>query len=90
MRKIRYKLDIGYAGCGDEGTETVPDDMTDADIDAMVQDMAQEHAASWEGDNRLCWDEDMSEEDYQDATEHFYEGVCGSWSFVLDGDEDED
>ena len=82
MRKIKYVLEIGYAGCGDEGVMEVDDNMTDGEIDDMVNDMAMEHASSWEGDERLGWDEDMSEDENEQQTESFYEGVCGSWEFT--------
>ena len=81
-RKISYELDIGYAGCTEEGEIEVGDDLTDAQIDTMVDDMAREWATSWEGDERLCWDSEMSPEEYEEATEQFYENVSGSWSFV--------
>ncbi len=82
MRKIEYKLDIGYCGCGDEGETKTTDDMTDEQIDHMVNDMAHEWASQWEGDIRLCWDEDMTEEEYDEATQSFYEGVSGSWTEI--------
>jgi hypothetical protein len=84
MRYIKYNLEIGYAGCDDEGIISVPNDYDNNDIDNMVHDMAMEHASSWEGDERLCWDSDMSEDEYNEATEHFYDGVCGSWEWVTD------
>lgn len=80
MRTIAFNLEIGFCGCNDEGTMTVPDDMTDTEIDEMVHEMAMEHAQSWEGDERLGFgDEDQDEEEF---TEQFYEGVSGSWHFV--------
>ena len=82
MRHIVYTIDVGYCGCGDDGIATVTDDMSNADIDNMVNDMAHEHANQWEGDYRLAWDEDMSEEEYEEATDMFYENVCGSWSWA--------
>ena len=82
MRTIKYNLEIGYCGCNDEGTTTVPDSMSNSDIDQMVYEMAMEHAQGWEGDERLAWDSDMTEEEYDQATEWFYENVCGSWEFV--------
>ncbi len=82
MPKIKYNLEIGYAGCGDEGETEVDDNMTNDEISVMVNDMAHEWASGWEGDYRLCWDEDMTEEENDQATEHFYEGVDGSWEFI--------
>ena len=87
MRKIDYVLDIGYCGCQDEGTTTVPDDMTDHEIDIMVNDMAVEWAGSWEGDERLGFDPDGSEEEQAQEAEHFYEGVSGSWHWTAEDDE---
>ena len=82
MRKIYYKLDIGYTGCGYEGVSTVADDMPDSEIDEMVNDMALQWAESWEGDSRLGWDDDMTDEEQEQQTEDFYQNVCGSWRFV--------
>lgn len=82
MRKISYKLEIGYPSCSDEGEAEVDDNMNNDEIDTMVHDMAQEYGASWEGDERLAWDEEMSEDEYEDATESFYENVEGSWKFI--------
>ena len=86
MRYIKYNLEIGYYGCNDEGVTTVDDGMTDADIDEMVNDMAQEHAASWEGDERLGFDnfDDVGEDEYQQQVDSFYENVCGSWEFITE------
>jgi len=84
LKYIRYILDISYCGCGDEDVMSVNDNMTDAAIDDMVHDMAMEHATSWEGNERLCWDREMSEEEYEQATEHFYEGVSGSWDYITE------
>ena len=69
MRKIAYTIDIGYAGCGHEGVIEVDDDMTDEQIDTMVDDMAHDWASSWEGDERLCWDSEMSDEEYENSTD---------------------
>jgi hypothetical protein len=80
MRTIKFELDIGFCGCGDEGTMTVSDDMTNAEIDEMVHDMAMDHAQSWEGDERLGWGNE--DEDQDEVTEQFYENVGGSWQFV--------
>lgn len=71
--KIFYELDIGYAGCGDEGEIEVDDNMTDKQIDEYVHEMALDWAQSWDGDERLGdeWDEE--------GTAQFYENVSGSW-----------
>ncbi len=82
MRRISYKLDIGYSGCQDEGETLVNDDMTNAEISEMVNDMAIEWANSWEGDSRLGWEEEMTEEENEEQTDSFYENVEGSWEFV--------
>lgn len=76
MAKIKYVIDLGFAGCGDEGEEEIDDGMSKEQIDAYVDDMAQEWAQSWEGDERLYseWGEE--------ETESFYENVCGSWEYV--------
>ncbi len=87
MRKIRYDLDIGYPGCNDEGVMEVEDNMTDAEIDDMVNDMAAEHGNSWEGDERLGWWSDMTEEEREEENEYFRENVCGSWQFTTEDDD---
>lgn len=87
MRKIYYTLDIGYAGCGDEGITTVDDDMTDSEIDEMVDNMAHDWAASWEGDQRLGFDEDDEDIPYDQQVEDFYQGVSGSWRWATEEDE---
>lgn len=87
MRTIYYRLEVGYVGCHDEGELEVSDDMTDADIDAMVHEMALEWATTWEGDTRLAWDEDMTEEEHEEATESYYEGVEGSWVWTTEDDD---
>ena len=79
MRKIAYCLSIGFAGCEEEGTIEVADDATDAEIDLMVDEMANEHASSWEGDERLGWHSDMTDEERDEETTSFYEGVDGTW-----------
>lgn len=84
MAKISYKLEIGYAGCQEEGELYIDDNMTDEEIDNMINEMAHEHAASWEGDTRLGWHDDMTDEEYDEANESFYENVEGSWEFVED------
>lgn len=76
MREIFYRLEIGYAGCQDEGATVVPDDMTNDQIDNMVHEMALEHAQSWEGDERLIEDWNADETDY------FYQNVEGTWEFI--------
>lgn len=86
MRTIEFQLDIGFCGCGDEGTMIVSDDMTNDDIDQMVHDMAMEWAQSWEGDERLGWGNE--DEDQEEVTDMFYQNVCGSWKFV-EPEEDE-
>lgn len=77
MRKIRVNLDIGFAGCGHEDIIEVPENMTPAEIDEMVHDMAMDWAQSWEGDERLGWGHE--DEDQEEVTEQFYEGVGGTW-----------
>lgn len=84
MTKIRYTISIGYAGCDEEDVIDIADDMTHDQIDAMVDEMAQEYAQSWEGDQRLCWDDDMTEEEYGDATHAFYENIAWSWEYEPD------
>lgn len=84
MRKIRYQLEIGYCGCSEEDVTEVPDSLTNREIDDMVHDMAMEHASSWEGDERLGWSSDMTDQEYQEETERFYQNVCGSWEFISD------
>ncbi len=87
MRKIRYDLDIGYPGCNDEGVMEVPDGMCPAEIDEMVNDMAAEYGNSWEGDERLGWSSDMTEEEHEQENESFREGVCGSWQWAREDDD---
>ena len=82
MRQIAYDLDIGYCGCNEEGVMEIEDTMTDKEIDDMVHDMALDHAASWEGDERLGWGSE--DEDQDEITQQFYEGVSGSWRWVTD------
>lgn len=84
MKKIAYKIDIGYHGCGDSGTIEVPDDTTDDEINRIVEEMTMEHAASWEGDERLGWGSEMSEEEFEQETEFFYENVSSDWHWVED------
>lgn len=48
--------------------------------------MAIEHANSWEGDERLGWDPEWTEEEEQDYSAQFYENVEGSWEFITDED----
>lgn len=86
MRYIKYNLEIGYCGCDDEGVTTIPDNYDDGDIDMMVNDMANEHAASWEGDERLgfSYDADYDSEEYQEEVDSFYANVSGSWDFITE------
>lgn len=86
MRKIYYEIDVGYCGCGHEDTTTVDDDMSDGEIDQMVNDLAMDWAQQWEGDERLCWDSEMSSEEYDAATDEFYSGVSGWWRWATDED----
>ena len=76
MAKIKYVIDLGFAGCGDEGEEEIDDGMSKEQIDAYVHDMAQEWAQSWEGDERLYYEWN------DEVTEHFYENVYGSWEWA--------
>ncbi len=87
MRKIRYNFEIGYAGCDEEGVTVVPDEMTNAEIDEMVYDMAQEYAASWEGDSRLGFEDEMTQEEADEYRDAFYEGVSGSWQWASPDDD---
>lgn len=80
MRTIIYELDIGFCGCGEEGTMEVSDTMTDKEIDEMVHEMAIQHAQSWEGDERLGFGNE--DEDQEEVTDEFYQNVCGSWRFL--------
>lgn len=82
MARIKYKLEIGYAGCDEEDEIEVDDDMTDEEIQSMIDEMAQEWASSWEGDTRLGWNDEMTEEEYEQECEFFYENVCGYWEYV--------
>jgi hypothetical protein len=82
MRTIEYELDIGFCGCGDEGTIQVPDDMTNSEIDEMISNMAHEWADSWEGDSRLGFTEDANEATMEEESDSFRENVCGSWKFI--------
>ena len=69
MRKIYYHVGIGFAGCDEDAVIEVDDDATDAEINEIVHEAANEWAASWEGDERLGWDYDeMSEEEVADYT----------------------
>lgn len=86
MRYIKYYLDIGYAGCGDEGVTEVGD-MDDAEIDQMVNDMAHEWADSWEGDERLGFGNE--DEDQEEVTTNFREGVSGWWCEATPSDLEE-
>ena len=81
-RKIAYNLEVGYSGCNDEGEMEVEDNMSDHEITDMVEEMAREHASRWEGDYRLCWHEEMTDEEYDEATEHYYANIYGAWEFV--------
>lgn len=89
MRHIKYHLEIGYCGCDEEGVMPVEDSLTDDNIDEIVDSMAHEHAQAWEGDERLCWDSDMSDEEYIEATEHFYDNVSGSWHWATDEEKED-
>ncbi len=82
MRRIYYDLYYGYVGVGESGEQEVDDDMTDSQIDTMVHEMALEGAQSWEGDERLGWHSDMTDEEYEQETEYFYENVGGSWRWA--------
>lgn len=81
MRWIRYSLEVGFAGCHYQGSMEIDDDMTNEQIDAMVHEMALDNAQSWEGDERLGWDPDQTEEEREQETEFFYENVYGTWEF---------
>ena len=89
MRYIKYGIDIGYCGCGDEGVISVPDNYDDNNIDMMVNDMAHEYADSWEGDQRLGFDDDVSEEEYEQQVEDFRANVSGWWEWATDQDLDD-
>jgi hypothetical protein len=88
MRYIKYNLEIGYCGCNDEGVLPVPDGMPNNAIDDMVNSMAQEHASSWEGDERLGFtspdDEDYTDELAEQEVEDFYANVDGDWEFITE------
>jgi hypothetical protein len=84
MRKIKYTLDIGYCGCQEEDTMVIPDDMTDNEIDTMLDEMVHQYADSWEGDSRLGFDPDASEEEQEDHAHSFREGLSGYWEEVAD------
>lgn len=86
MRTIAYTLEIGYPGCEEQGEMNIPDDFTDADIDNLIDSMAIEHANEWEGDSRLGWDCEMSQEKEEEYTEQFYEGVYGHWKEIFTED----
>lgn len=93
MRRIKYYLDVGYCGCGDEGVIVVPDNYDRGDIDMMVNDMAQEHAALWEGDTSLGFteygDDDWTEELAEEERDNFYANVSGHWEWATDADLEE-
>ena len=74
MRKITYVLSTGFAGCDEEDVMEFEDGTTDAVIDEVVNEMAQEFANGWEGDTRLYSDWDEQE------TEDFYDNCYGAWS----------
>lgn len=75
--KITYKLEIGFAGCNEEGEIELPDDMGDHEIDLHIGEMAMEYAQMWVGDTRL-----FSEEEWEEGEEQFFEGVYGYWEKV--------
>lgn len=87
MRYIKYYLDIGYAGCDDEGIIIDAHDMNDAEIDEMVNDMAHDWADSWEGDERLCFGNE--DEDQEEVTADFRAGVSGWWEEATQDDLEE-
>lgn len=82
MRKIKYNLEIGFCGCNEEDEMEIDDDMSDEDISNMINNMANEYAVGWEGDTRLGWEDGMDEEEYDEVTERYYEGVYGAWEFI--------
>jgi hypothetical protein len=79
-------LSIGYAGCDEEGILEIDDEMSSDEIEIMIDDMAHEHANSWEGDSRLGWDDEMSKEEYEEECELFRENVEGSWRIATESD----
>jgi hypothetical protein len=87
MRKIDYTLDIGFPGCQEEGTMDVPNNMSTAEIDEMVAEMANEYSQSWVGDTRLGFDPDATDEEQEDEEAHFMENVCGSWVWHIPDEE---
>ncbi|MAX04768.1 MAG: hypothetical protein CL883_05545 [Dehalococcoidia bacterium] len=77
MRKIKLVASIGFAGCDDEDIIEVDDDVSDEELQNMADEFSMEHAASWEGDERLGeWDED--------SIEMFFENAHGWWEEVED------
>jgi len=87
MRKIYYNLEIGYSGCGDEGILEIGDNETDEEIQEIVNDMASQWASQWDGDTRLGWYEDMTEEEEEEENETFWQSVSGSWRWATPDDE---
>ena len=83
MRKIEYSLEVGFAGCQDEGITEVQDDMTNAEIDIMIHFMALENAVSWEGDERLYDEEQWANLEF---VEQYYAEIYGTWEFVTEDD----
>ena len=79
MRKIRYSLEIGFAGCQDEGVMEVDDEISEQEIEDVLNEMALNWASGWEGDERLFSEEEWEEEG---ASENFYENVYASFEFI--------
>lgn len=73
MRKIFVKVTTGY--CGMDATEliTVDDDMTDDDINSLVDHMALENASMYDIYPPSEFD-DEDDEDYQDGS-----NIDGYW-----------
>lgn len=85
MRKIKYKLEIGFCGCDDEGVMEV----TEAEfqrMDQIIEDMSLEWSSSWEGDTRLYEEEWDS---MSDGYEEYYANCSGSWEEISDEEYEE-
>ncbi|HEY9704499.1 MAG TPA: hypothetical protein V6C58_18785 [Allocoleopsis sp.] len=75
MRKLIVFMSTGYAGMDEAAALLVDDDISEAEIDDIMYQMAVEHAESYGiyPYDEYCDTEDMSEEDLSDSIDAYYE-----------------
>lgn len=72
---IKYWVDIGFCGCNQTDVIEFPDNTPEKLIEGNIKNLANDYAASWEGDSRLGdWDEE--------STTLFYENIDWGWEEV--------